>query len=95
MWRSSNFTLTSELSNMLKVMLCIETVTVKNHENLLKPMLIQAPNPKNISLFQSHKFPQEQQQIFSPKQLHRSNTNCTEEDFTSTTSALSTKRFKQ
>ena len=69
---------------MFRVMLYIENATVKTIENFLKTMLNSAPDLKNISPFGSHNFPQEHQQIFSPKQLHCLNTNCTEEDFTST-----------
>ena len=53
----------------------LENATVKAMEDLLNPMLIPTPNPKNISPFGSHNFPQEQndqQQITNKYFRHKS-----------------------
>ena len=53
----------------------LENATVKAMENLLNPMLIPTPNPKNISPFGSHNFPQEQndQQQITNKYFRHNN----------------------
>ena len=53
----------------------LENATVKAMEDLLNPMLISTPNPKNISPFGSHNFLQEQndQQQITNKYFHHNN----------------------